>query len=199
MRLLNLCSGTGSVSIPFKQAAWDVIEVDWDPRYKPTHVVDLMTWECPYEPGHFDVVWASPDCAHYSIARTTAKTPRDLVNADALVQRCLDLIQMLEAKVWWSGVTAVPEGLRAVTREDATLQMLEALQDHAAMLGCIASTLFMLSAWQSKNKDAWPSQPSGGTYAEIAETVFTEKQEKPNSVKNIAKCLDSVKLITFLI
>ena len=101
MRLLNLCSGTGSVAAPFKQSGWEVIEVDWDPRYKPTHVVNLMTWDCPYEAGFFDCIWCSPDCTHYSIARTTAKTPRDLVKADALVQRCLDLIQMLAPQVWW--------------------------------------------------------------------------------------------------
>ena len=101
MRLLNLCSGTGSVSAPFKQASCTVVEVDWDPRYNPTHVVDLMTWECPYEPSYFDVVWCSPDRTQYSHARTTAKNPRNLVKADALVQRCLELISTLQPKVWF--------------------------------------------------------------------------------------------------
>ena len=76
MRLLNLCSGTGSVSKPFAAAGWEVVEVDWDSTHKPTHHVDIMKWNCPYDAGHFDVIWASPDCTQYSIARTTAKTPR---------------------------------------------------------------------------------------------------------------------------
>ena len=71
MRLLNLCSGTGSVSKSF--VGWDIVEVDWDNRYEPTHHVDLMTWECPYEVGYFDVIWASPDCTQYSIARALSK------------------------------------------------------------------------------------------------------------------------------
>ena len=54
--LLNLCSGTGSVSMPFLAAGHTVVNVDWDDRYNPTHCVDIMTWECPYPPGHFDVI-----------------------------------------------------------------------------------------------------------------------------------------------
>ena len=77
MRLLNLCSGTGSVSKPFAAAGWEVVEVDWDSTHRPTRHVDIMKWNCPYDAGHFDVIWASPDCTQYSIARTTAKTPRD--------------------------------------------------------------------------------------------------------------------------
>ena len=101
MRLLKLCSSTGSVSTPFKQARWEVVEVDCDPRYKPTHVVDLMTWDFPYEPSYVDACWCSPDCTQCSRARATAKTPRDLVKADALVQRCLELIQTLQPKLWF--------------------------------------------------------------------------------------------------
>ena len=99
MRLLNLCSGTCSVSEAF--SGWDVVNVDWDPRFGPTHCVDIMTWQCPYLPCFFDVIWASPDCTMYSRARTTAKTPRDLDRADALVRRCLELIRFLAPKVWF--------------------------------------------------------------------------------------------------
>ena len=101
MRVLNLCSGTGSVSRPFVEEGHEVVEVDWDPRYSPTHCVDITTWECPYTPGHFDVVWASPDCTQYSRARTTAKTPHDFKRADALVERCLELIRHLQPRVWF--------------------------------------------------------------------------------------------------
>ena len=99
--VLNLCSGTGSVSKPFVKGGWEVTEVDIDPRYEPTHVVDLNDWECPYGVGFFDVIWASPDCTQYSRARTTAKTPRDLEKADRLVKRCLELIFQLQPRVWF--------------------------------------------------------------------------------------------------
>ena len=101
MRLLNLCSGTGSVSRQFLEAVWDIVEVDWDHRYGPTHCVNLLMWVCPYEPAYFDVVWASPDCTQYSRARTKANTPRNLEQADALVRCCLDLIAKLKPKLWF--------------------------------------------------------------------------------------------------
>ena len=101
MRVLNLCSGTGSVSRPFVDNGYEVVNVDWDSRYSPTHCVDIMTWNCPYLPGHFDIVWASPDCTQYSRARTTAKTERNLNKADALVKRCLDLIKYLNPRLWF--------------------------------------------------------------------------------------------------
>ena len=101
MRFLNLCSGTGSVSRPFVENGWEVIEVDISGRHAPTHVVDLNDWDCPYETGFFDVIWASPDCTQYSRARTTAKEPRNLEKADRLVKRCLELIFHLQPRVWF--------------------------------------------------------------------------------------------------
>ena len=98
--MLNSCSGTGSVSKAFVRGGWEIVDVDWDPRHGPTHCVNIMSWECPYPPFFFDVVWCSPDCTQYSRARTTAKTPRDFDKADALVQRCLDLIDYLKPRLW---------------------------------------------------------------------------------------------------
>ena len=54
-----------------------------------------------FEPVEFDVVWASPDCVQYSIARTRAKTPRDFEKADKLVQSCLDIIEHLKPQLWF--------------------------------------------------------------------------------------------------
>ena len=101
MRLLNLCSGTGSVSEPFQRAGWECVNVDWSPKHNPTHQVDITTWTAPYVDGHFDVVWASPDCTQYSRARTTARTPRDLEGADRLVAACLRIIRQLRPRLWF--------------------------------------------------------------------------------------------------
>ena len=89
------------MSKPFRKAGYDVVEVDWDNRFGPKHCVDIMTWECTYPAGHFDVIWASPDCTQYSKARTTAKTPRNFERADGLVKRCLELIRDLQPRVWF--------------------------------------------------------------------------------------------------
>jgi site-specific DNA-cytosine methylase len=92
--LLELFSGTGSIGKAFRELGWDVFSVDIDPKGKPSLVADvkqLMPEQIPYQ--QVDFIWASPPCTQYSIARTNAKTPRDLEGSDALAQRTLDLIE----------------------------------------------------------------------------------------------------------
>ena len=97
------CSGTGSVGEPFREAGWQVADADWDARFGAETVEDISQWDykAMFQPGGVDVVWASPDCCMYSIARTTAKTPRDFEKADKLVQTCLGLIAHLQPCCWW--------------------------------------------------------------------------------------------------
>ena len=102
-RALFLCSGTGSVGRPFREAGWEVVDVDRDRRFGAEVVVDILAWDyrAAFEPGYFDVVWASPDCTQYSVARTTAKTPRDLEGADALVAKCIEIMAYLAPRLWF--------------------------------------------------------------------------------------------------
>ena len=101
MRLLELFAGTASVSQAFRAQGWECITLDLDPKTSPTICTNILDWTCPYPPGYFDVVWAGCDCRHYSLARTTAKTPRDLLLADSLVLRTLSLIWYLQPKAWF--------------------------------------------------------------------------------------------------
>ena len=102
-RALFLCSGTGSVGRPFREAGWEVVDVDRDGRFGAEVVVDILTWDfrSAYPQGHWDVIWASPDCTQYSRARTTAKTPRDLEGADALVAKCREIIEYFCPRRWF--------------------------------------------------------------------------------------------------
>ena len=51
-------------------------------------------------PGRYDFIWASPPCQQHSIARTTAKTPRNLELADSIVARTLEIIRELAPSAW---------------------------------------------------------------------------------------------------
>ena len=101
MRIWDLCSGTGSVSRVWREAGHETLTVDYNPKCGADICTDLMTWDYTdfaLEPPDF--IWCSPDCTQYSIARTRAKTPRDLINSDRLVQSCLDIIQYWRPRYW---------------------------------------------------------------------------------------------------
>ena len=97
MHLLELFSGTSSVGRAFREVGWQVTSVDIDLTFLPTICCDVLELEVDrvLEHGNVDLLWASPPCTQYSCARTTARTPRDLVGADALVRKVLDLADSL--------------------------------------------------------------------------------------------------------
>ena len=94
MLIWDICRGTKSVSNVWRDAGHRTLTLDISSKCSPDICTDLMSWEytdfaieCP------DFLWCSPPCTHYSIARSKAKTPRDLEGSDAIVQRCLDIIR----------------------------------------------------------------------------------------------------------
>ena len=102
MRLLELFSGTGSVGAVFAAQGWEVTSLDIDPKTQATIHENILTWDhTQFSPGHFDAIWASPCCTHYSRARTSAKTPRNLELADSLVLRSLELINYFNPQAWF--------------------------------------------------------------------------------------------------
>lgn len=85
--ILDLCGGTGAWSKPYKDAGYDV-RIITHPDY------DVFEYN-EYKEFINEVygILAAPTCTMFSMARTTAKTPRDLEGGFKLVQRCLDIIQ----------------------------------------------------------------------------------------------------------
>lgn len=102
MRALVLFSGTGSVDRSLEAAGFTVDNLDIDPKCNCTWTSDILEWEAwrDIEPWTYDFIWASPPCQQYSIARTTAKTPRNFALADAIVARTLQIIEHLQPKGW---------------------------------------------------------------------------------------------------
>lgn len=80
--ILDLCGGTGAWSRPYKEAGYDVRVISL-----PGH--DVLTYKPPS--GVYGVL-AAPPCTMFSMARTNAKTPRDLKGAMEVVNACLRII-----------------------------------------------------------------------------------------------------------
>ena len=89
--MLDLFSGSGSVASFFQENGYETLTVDYDPVYHPNILADILTWDYKvFPPGSFSVIGCCPPCTEFSQAMT--RRPRDLLNADALVQKGLEII-----------------------------------------------------------------------------------------------------------
>jgi site-specific DNA-cytosine methylase len=98
MKLLELFAGTGSVGKVATIFHIDTTSLDRD--MVADIQTDIMDWDyqSAYEPKHFDIIWASPPCTEYSIAKTIGI--RDIEGANNIVQRTLDIIDYFQPR-WW--------------------------------------------------------------------------------------------------
>lgn len=81
--ILDLCGGTGAWSEPYRDAGYDVQVITL-----PDH--DIRDFVLPAEPIYG--ILAAPPCTMFSLARTTAKTPRDFAEGMEVVKACLNII-----------------------------------------------------------------------------------------------------------
>ena len=113
MKMLELFSGTKTVSNTFQAQGYDVYTVDINPDLTPDLVADIATVDSPYILQHFgkpDVIWASPDCTKFSWAsgsrnefakantKPLSEGARDAIN---LVKHTLLLIEELQPDYWF--------------------------------------------------------------------------------------------------
>lgn len=100
--ILDLCGGSGAWSKPYKDAGYDVRLITL-PEFDVTKFVILeatgdIAFEVddkPYEVIPTKDIYgilAAPPCTMFSLARQTAKTPRDLKQGMKLVEACLRII-----------------------------------------------------------------------------------------------------------
>jgi hypothetical protein len=63
--------------------------------------LNILKWDYrkDFKQHHFDLIVASPPCTEYSQAKTTA--PRNLIEADRLVVKALEIIYYFKPKAWW--------------------------------------------------------------------------------------------------
>ena len=98
---LELCSGFASFShVARSEFGYDTTTIDNDPFFSPVVCTDILKWDYrgAFEPGHFDVIWASPPCTQYSNSKRSGV--RNLALADSIVQRCLEIIRYFKPRLW---------------------------------------------------------------------------------------------------
>lgn len=100
MRLLELFSGTGSVRKAVGNRFDEIISIDILQKFEPTEAINILDWDYrKYPTGHFEAIWASPPCTQYSIAKSQGV--RDIVGANAIVKRTLEIIEYFKPTVWF--------------------------------------------------------------------------------------------------
>ena len=77
--ILDLCGGTGSWSKPYAEAGYDVRII----TLPENNVIEYIP------PNNVYGILAAPPCIMFSLARTTAKTPRDFMSALPPVDACV--------------------------------------------------------------------------------------------------------------
>ena len=98
-RLLELFSGTKSVSKVGRALGWETVSLDIDPKHEPDLLLDILDFdETEYPKDYFQFIWASPDCASYSRARSRAKIARTdaMESADKLLAKCMSIIDYFD-------------------------------------------------------------------------------------------------------
>ena len=72
-KALDLFCGTNSVTRALEDLGYEVVTLDIRQECQADFVVDIRTWQYKrfYDPGYFDVIWASIPCTEFSQALTT--------------------------------------------------------------------------------------------------------------------------------
>lgn len=100
MNVLELFCGTKSIGKVCEDFGFNVISVDIDKKFKPTHLCDIMDFDYKqYDKNYFGIVWSSCPCTEYSKAKT--RGIRDIDGANKLVLRTLEIIKYFNCYYWF--------------------------------------------------------------------------------------------------
>lgn len=113
-KCLELFCGTKSVGKIFENVGYDVISLDYNPKFNATHVEDFLTWNYKqYNPHYFDVIWASPDCRTWSLASGGKYRTKNNIyglnndyqeqatQANNMILKLIEIIKYFKCKAWF--------------------------------------------------------------------------------------------------
>lgn len=111
MKILELFSGSGSISKAFQERGHDTFTVDNNPQHNPDLCIDILKMTIKDLPKEFrnpDVVWASPPCTTFSVAsiyrywneKGNPKSWKTYVGL-AIAKKTVELIEELKPKYYF--------------------------------------------------------------------------------------------------
>ena len=109
MKLLELFSGTKSISKVFNKYNWDTLSVDNDKQQNPDICIDINDFDYKkYPVGYFDYIHASPPCVSYStMGGGKHRTKSDLspktdtaIMGDLLLNKTCEILDYLKPTYW---------------------------------------------------------------------------------------------------
>ena len=102
MRLLELFSGTKSVSKAVGNLFEEIVSVDILNKYAPTYCADINEWNYQaYPSGYFTHIWASPPCTEYSLLKHNTGMTTNIDSADRNVLRVFEIIDYFKPIKWF--------------------------------------------------------------------------------------------------
>jgi hypothetical protein len=117
LKVLELFAGTRSIGKAFESRGHEVFSVEWDKDFDHidmyADIGELTAKDILERFGRPDVIWASPDCATFSVAAISRHRRKNPVTGnldpiseyaafcDKVDQHVLDLIRELEPSLWF--------------------------------------------------------------------------------------------------
>jgi site-specific DNA-cytosine methylase len=112
MKLLELFSGNKSISKVFEKEFnnLNVVSLDIEQKLNPDICIDILNWNYMiYPEGHFDIIWASPDCRSWSVAGygrhrvlpDLAPKTETAIIGEQLIHKTLEIINYFKPKYWF--------------------------------------------------------------------------------------------------
>ena len=105
MKLLELFSGTESISKVFRSHGWDCFTVEHNAKFNPSWCGDILEFKTKEK---YDVIWASPPCTCFSVASIGSSwcgnySPKRVETAlgMAYVLKTLEIIKQVNPKYWF--------------------------------------------------------------------------------------------------